>query len=305
MATIKVRQKMPETNSSSSHSLAIYENDPTIGNNLVGFTFEDSGRIIIIPDYLNCFGWGPDIIYSAGLKACYTISCICGLFRGKRLDREREKFEKVIKDYTGAEIVKYEWLSSAKDTRHNFTTRAPSVDHQSISRMYDSISETEESMRDFIFSNQSQLIIDGEDTPSLDVLRIKNPGTTNHETKIKFYVFISGEKNNGIETIYHTKWPGGKVIRDNIVDFCANLQYNVTKKTFEKRSYYYSLSPITEEVYETAVPVYEKNEVRFYSGKRLHEDFGISSYDPTEGIGALNTDLPYASIKFEIIGGDI
>ena len=158
------------------------------------------------------------------------------------------KFEKVIKDYTGAEKIKYGWLNNVKDTRHNFTTRAPTVDHQSISRMYDSISETEESMRDFIFSNRSQLIIDGEDTPSLDVLRKKSPGITNHETKIIFYVNISGEKNNGIETIYHTKWPGGKVIRNNIINFGENLQYNATKKIFEKRRYFYGTNPIDEEI---------------------------------------------------------
>ncbi len=296
---------MPETNSSSSHSLAIYENDPTVKNNLVGLTFEDSGKTIIIPDYFDAFGWGPEIIYSAGFKACYTVSCICGLFSGKKLDKEREKFEKVIKDYTGAEKIKYGWLNNVKDTRHNFTTRAPTVDHQSISRMYDSISETEESMRDFIFSNRSQLIIDGEDTPSLDVLRKKSPGITNHETKIIFYVNISGEKNNGIETIYHTKWPGGKVIRNNIINFGANLQYNATKKIFEKRRYFYGTNPINEEIYGTSVPVFEKNEIRFYNGNRLTEDFGISTYDSIECTKALETDLPYASIKFEIIGGDV
>ena len=290
---------MPETNSSSSHSLAIYENDPTIENKLHGFIFEDSGKTIVIPDFLNSFGWGLDIIYSAGIKACYTMSCICGLFRGKKFDKEREKFEKIIKDYTGAEKVKYGWLNGVKDTRKNIISRAPCVDHQSISGMYRSITETEESMRDFIFSNQSWLIIDGEDTPSLDVLKVRCPNSINYETKIIFHVNIEGSKDME-EVIYYTKWPGGQIIRSNIEDFGFNLQYNERKGLFEKKRY---IIEDNSKVYDVSVAVLEKNEIRYYCGEEMKEKYNFSRYQYDKDF-LLQSDLPYKTIKFEIIGGE-
>ena len=98
---------MPETNSSSSHSLAIFRNNP----NKAQLTIKlESDNSVMIPDY-SCgdFGWGWDYILDPAMRACYVISCISGLYRGKKRDELREKFENIIKDYTGATKVKYEW----------------------------------------------------------------------------------------------------------------------------------------------------------------------------------------------------
>ena len=299
MATVKIRQKMPETNSSSSHSLSICENDPS-SPQIINLKFDNTGKKVIIPDCpTGDFGWGEEIYYDPGVKACYTMACICGLYSGKKLLKAKEMFEKVIKDYTGAEEVIYEWVGTRKPTIKNITTLAPTVDHQSISDMYMKISETEDSMRDFIFSNRSWLVIDGDGIPPLNVLGISCPGITKYNVQIIFHIPFNGSNEFIIK--YH-EWPGGEKIREDIENFGSNLQYNPRKKEFEKVFYFAN----NEEVWNLSVPIFEEGEIRFYDDNRLYElnkdnEEYIRGY---KGKIAIESNLPYETVKFEIIGND-
>lgn len=261
---------MPETNSSSSHSLAIFKNNPNKTQLTINL---DSDNSVTIPDY-NCgdFGWGWDYILDPAMRACYVISCISNLYRGKKRDELREKFENIIKDYTGATKVKYEWAKD--DNLLKIYEFAPSVDHQSIGDMYDKISISDDSMRDFIFSNQSYLLIGGEDIEPLNILLSNNPEA---ENKVKI-IFYTGSTGIGKDLeISFVEWPGGEKIRRKISDLCSYIYYSLKDSTFKLTSIYANYffrdrDPRDNEDYTEYSIVYEENIVKFYKRSSFSEN---------------------------------
>ena len=261
---------MPETNSSSSHSLAIFKNNPNKTQLTINLESDNS---VMIPDYSRGdFGWGWDYILDPAMRACYVISCISNLYRGKKRDELREKFENIIKDYTGATKVKYEWAKD--DNLLKIYEFAPSVDHQSIGDMYDKISISDDSMRDFIFSNQSYLLIGGEDIEPLDILLSNNPEA---ENKVKI-IFYTGSTGIGKDLeIPFVGWPGGEKIRRKISDLCSYIYYSSKDNTFKLTLIYANYffrdkDPREDEDYTEYNIVYEENIVKFYKRSSFSEN---------------------------------
>lgn len=296
--TKKIRYKMPETNSSSSHSLTIFKNDPTKPK--CTLTLESDGSVMI-PDYSEGdFGWGWDITTDPGVKACYTISCILGLYQGKTLKREKDRFEKIIKDYTGATRVKYQWYEEAQEENHYTSSAkksalknfAPTVDHQSIYDMYLNISVTDDSMRDFIFSNQSILLIGGEDCPPYDIMTDQF-SDVNYEVNI--ILKTSGEPNIGYDVISSfQKWPGGEAVRERIDDLSRYFFYSEKNKSFEK----WKTQKIEENDYCIPSVSYDEKTIKYYKSKTYQSIterilFGVSE----DNIKNIND---FKEIKFEI-----
>ena len=227
MAKTKIRFKMPETNSSSSHSIAIYsEDDPSMPKSALKLNQDGS---VTIPDNHD-FGQDWSFVNDPGTKATYTISAILGLLDCRSNDYKTYKnmFEKVIKDYTGATSVKYGWVDYSKKDKtieKQFRNYFPRIDHQSVSDAFDIICFSEDSMRDFIFNNQSHAVMGSESYTPISVF-LKYP---KKEWKVKI-IFYTGFKDGDLE-IYLSSEDGNN-IRVSIIDILEQLSYSTTNHTW-------------------------------------------------------------------------
>jgi pyruvate-formate lyase-activating enzyme len=147
-----------ETNSSSSHSIAIsYKGDPDARSMPVVDFFEDrAGQA-----HTNCivltggeFGWGPEIYNDAFTKACYA--GVYTLGRRDRADELRAMLDKVLKDVTGATEIVHDYNTDDWNSpNHSY------IDHQSNGVGSDAFG-SEEDLKAFIFNRGSTLVIDND-----------------------------------------------------------------------------------------------------------------------------------------------
>ena len=291
ITTQKIRQSMPETNSSSSHSLVICKNNDNRSKLNLPLNQDDN---VVIPRHED-FGWGWELSFDPGVRACYVISCICTLFSTgtKGFNEHKSKFEKVIKDYTGAKNVLYEW--APKNTLKQIKDLSPSVDHQSVSDMYGIISITEDSMRDFIFSNQSYLIIGGEECTPYNILTTEN---SNIDYKVKIILETESESLIGVDTVINfIEWPGGNKIREVLEDISDNFYFSTMKNSFDldTSSTYWLGADRGKEGYDytSSKCYYLENEIRYFKKERDENNFFHAPINPDE-------IEDYKTIKFRI-----
>ena len=196
----------------------------------------------------------------------------------------------------GQKGMKYITYGSKDDNLLKIYELAPSVDHQSIGDMYDEISISDDSMRDFIFSNQSYLLIGGEDIEPLDILLSNNPGA---ENKVKI-IFYTGNTGIGKDLeISFIEWPGGETIRRKIPDLCSYIYYSSKDNTFKLTSIYTNYffrdkDPREDEDYTEYNIVYEENTVKFYKRSSFSENC-LSWERDFSGIE------DYKELKFDVI----
>jgi len=130
-----IRKQMFETNSSSCHSIIISDKD--VLDDIM--RPDPDGRIII---YSGEFGWGPEAYYDAYTKASYIYTD--NLENTNVLDM----LERAIKEVTGA-------------TEVLFVDNGGYIDHQSCGTSSNAV-VSPETLKRFIFSRQSTLIIDND-----------------------------------------------------------------------------------------------------------------------------------------------
>ena len=136
----KIRHKVFETNSSSTHSISIDTNN--IGLMEILFP-DDEGNIVLNGGE---FGWCHETFYAAVDKASY-MAIYAQEWGGPNKDQFIETLKNVIKVQTGA-----------KDVIFNFTDESSYIDHQSVENHdYDYLFEDERLLRLFIFSKNSFL----------------------------------------------------------------------------------------------------------------------------------------------------
>ena len=146
---IKIREDMPETNSSSSHAVIIGR------GNLVKDSLKiDDDGIIRIPGNVS-FGWELEIFKDPLSKIQYAAGLV-----GRNSSKRLNLLKSVIKNYTGAKDVEFCWGSNSEDF--------PSVDHQSSDLFYE-VWESPATLKDFIFSEDS-MIITGNDNGGTELL---------------------------------------------------------------------------------------------------------------------------------------
>lgn len=300
MANVKIRFKMPETNSSSSHSIAIYsDDDPNLPKSTLKLGAKGS---VTIPDHRDDFGQDWSFINDPAVKATYTISAILGMFdcRSNSYKVYKNMFEKVIKDYTGANDVKYGWVDyTKKDIDKQFRNNFPRIDHQSLGDAFDFICFSEDSMRDFIFGNQSYVVIGSESYTPISVLR-KYP---KNEWKVKV-IFHTGFIDGDLEI--YLDCTEGCSIRDNICGVLEQLHYSVSKQCWEILvgfSIYFdkdpkSLNEFTVDAKNGRVLYYSLDEIK----SKFPDDYFNKSCIDENFIIAKN--LTYRKLKYEIIWRD-
>ena len=158
----KIRLNLPETNSSSSHSLVIGYNNSYLKSRMDALKelepyLNDNGILTVNSAE---FGWecGKSNNIYEKLQYLMAISYSyhgCGWEDESINDRAKvqkllAKVEKIVKDYTGIIGVKFE-------------TEGSSVDHQSLD-LYNDIVESTRSIKNFLFSSQSWVFLGNDNS---------------------------------------------------------------------------------------------------------------------------------------------
>ena len=168
----KIRLNLPETNSSSSHSLVIGYNNHLKSREDVLRELEshidDSGILRVARAE---FGWEDGKSNTVYEKLQYLMAIYCSYhgcgyneeeFRDKvKVQKLLGIVERIVKEYTGLREVKFEMEGSG-------------VDHQSVS-LYKEIVESNTSIKQFLFSNQSWIFLGNDNSgPELGALEMSN-----------------------------------------------------------------------------------------------------------------------------------
>lgn len=161
-----IRKNLPETNSSSSHSVVICV-DP---NSLVDTLPIDSEGVIHIPRRSESFGWEFEKYNDPMTKLQY----VCGIIWKYKSDRKKVKLLKeIVLRYTGAKDIVFDWEENRSDTDiveededYYWNSGAPEIDHNS-SDIFPEIMESAKSIKNFIFNSRSWLYLgnDNSDAP--------------------------------------------------------------------------------------------------------------------------------------------
>ena len=168
-----IRQNLPETNSSSSHSLVI-NMGPERYKNMKGRTLKI--------DYEQ-FGSDPNIINDLVSKIQYAVGVIPFginhdyLYVPEYLQHVKKLKDIVIKEYSGELIFDY-LIQYFQDLINNeedvcLIDSIPTVDHQSM-ELYDEIWENDNTLRDFLINPKSELYIDSDAYEVVDLLHNSN-----------------------------------------------------------------------------------------------------------------------------------
>lgn len=161
-----IRKNLPETNSSSSHSVVICV-DP---NSLVDTLPIDSEGVIHIPRRSESFGWEFEKYNDPMTKLQY----VCGIIWKYKSNRKKVKLLKeIVLGYTGAKDIVFDWEENRSDTDiveededYYWDSGAPEIDHNS-SDIFPEIMESARSIKNFIFNSRSWLYLgnDNSDAP--------------------------------------------------------------------------------------------------------------------------------------------
>jgi hypothetical protein len=173
---IVIRKDLPETNSSSSHSIVINtkEVNSITPDSLLWDLKMDEDGFIHIPSTNSTFGREYEKFNSVLKKIQYA----CGLIRGENYEK-LSLLQEILVEFTGCRGVKFDWLEeyykALQETSIEeinefglyYCEYGPNVDHQSLDLEYD-VWENKEVLKNFIFNSNSWLYL-GDDGGYLDL----------------------------------------------------------------------------------------------------------------------------------------
>lgn len=161
----KVIRNLPETNSSSSHSVVICTDKTSLLDpNDNPLNMDDNG-VITVPCY-ESFGWEWERTNSPMTKLQY----LCGLLWDRDNPKKIKRLINVVLNFTGANKILFEWAENKKrdtsDLEDDYNNDgAPEIDHNSRDIVYE-IAESNETIKDFIFNNNSWLFLGNDNSES-------------------------------------------------------------------------------------------------------------------------------------------
>ena len=170
---VVIRQDLPETNSSSSHSVVINSRSIDMsrpGDEVWNLKIDENG-IIRIPGNVN-FGWEWERHNDVLSKVQY----VAGIFsKGDQPQKKLARLASIIKGWTGAKSVIFEWVHLYNQVNpdyedadsYYYNPEAPEIDHNS-SDIFREIIQSDESIKNFIFNKKSWLFLgnDNDSEPS-------------------------------------------------------------------------------------------------------------------------------------------
>lgn len=192
----QIRYKFPETNSSSSHAIAVsttnIDKDLTLekfkdlsSSAAVDYTIDVNKKKIYLSKYVefnqDFVSYNEDYIE----KALYCLGLAWNLTSNddKVIREQEERICKIFKDFTGYDLILMWRLSTNyEDT----VDGAPSVDHQSSFNVY-LLKFSDDDIKNFIFSPDSVLIISGDDKSSSEIYSFGCQNENDSDILIYFY----------------------------------------------------------------------------------------------------------------------
>lgn len=151
---------LPETNSSSSHSVSISMKGNLIKPGDPEFNIDIRDGILYIPGDVD-FGWDY-FKYNTPLE---KLQYVCGIFCGSEYENKKNifKLKKILKEIFGVKDVVFEWrqkyyqeLKDGADPEEIYYA-SPQIDHNS-SDIFEEIIENTEVIKNFILSRNSWLL---------------------------------------------------------------------------------------------------------------------------------------------------
>lgn len=160
-----IRANLPETNSSSSHSVVICRDPKYLmkkEDSNFNLKLRDDG-ILYIPSRPEDFGWQWEKFNDPLNKLWY----VCGILFNRGINKKIKVLNEILKKFTGAKDVVYEWMEKSNEKDYSSTNECPPfIDHQSH-EIFPEILESKESIINFIFNSRSWLFLgnDNDDSP--------------------------------------------------------------------------------------------------------------------------------------------
>lgn len=158
------RANVFETNSSSTHSIAIAPADGKLSLSR-DYVIDSEGNFCI-PSHK--FGWEQESYWDAGSKSCYAYLYIRDWAKGEDQEKYKTMFEDVIKEQTAATGIVHEdgfplWNQVNYDPNLPNNYNDGYIDHQSVeNRDLDYLFESKERLKSFIFDDRTELETDND-----------------------------------------------------------------------------------------------------------------------------------------------
>ena len=311
---IVFRNGLPETNSSSSHSVVINQlGNKKYENTDIGI---DENGIIKIPSGINFEFGRTSFSHHNDFKTKVAFIISLGIDTGKPVKKFLKQLKSIICSYTGAKDVIFEGIEKYNTMyKENFEngciedyygndmtwmmydlleTAFGSVDHQSRD-ISEHVFENKNTLKNFLFNPDSWLLL-GDDCTDVD-----------YETRKLF------------KQVYKTDPPKNKIYSANI-DFGYNLGRidflidNISDKDFITRNIFEGRDKLIQElIFDIVEKKFTTIDYNSYNSNNINNYLAISSILPSSGKIVIHSDGPYiyfANDKFQnlagkIIGGNI
>ena len=182
---MKIIRDLPETNSSSSHSVVLGTNERFDRDNSLSLN-TDGNIVIESSDYR--FDEQAEKFNDATMKLLYAYGLTFSLLSNESMFRQLKEIEDVVLGFTGAKKLIIPWFDEYFKDRRKYRNNdyeiiclsdyTPSVDYQSLHEMTIQIFESPETLKDFIFNKNSVLYI----KPSIEYLGLGDEGILGYVT---------------------------------------------------------------------------------------------------------------------------
>lgn len=172
------RDGLPETNSSSSHSVVIDMSNYFPDSEVISLPMDENNNIHI-PGNVN-FGWEWEKYNDALTKIQYVCGIICD-----RNSKKVKQLKEIVKSFTGANDVIFDWEADYKkrieagEKPDDIWKAVPEIDHNS-SDIFCEIIENKDTLKNFIFNPNSWLFLGNDNGgDSEQFFKIANRDTGN------------------------------------------------------------------------------------------------------------------------------
>lgn len=172
------RDGLPETNSSSSHSVVIDMSNYFPDSEVFSLPMDENNNIHI-PGNIN-FGWEWEKYNDALTKIQY----VCGIICDKN-PKKVKQLKEIVKNFTGANNVIFDWEEDYKkrieagEEPEDVWKAVPEIDHNS-SDIFCEITENKDTLKNFIFNPNSWLFLGNDNGgDSEQFFKIANRDTGN------------------------------------------------------------------------------------------------------------------------------
>ena len=154
---------LPETNSSSSHSVCICMDENTnLKPGDPGFDLDIRDGILYVPERGEDFGWEFEKSNSCQTKLQYLCAFYFSSWAPLYTQKRAMKLTEILKKIFGVKDVVYEWVENYKEYAEReggddppSLDAAPSIDHQSYSDMKAEITENFDTIKNFLLNPKS------------------------------------------------------------------------------------------------------------------------------------------------------